>query len=238
MNRNTALLLTTSLLAACGDKDPIGYSGYKMADHFPMDGKRSWEYANAAYTFGLDVEMSETAEASGDGAEIRAFDHYHSVTGDLLMSVKWSSDSVNGVRIWGFEVYEVTAGGGGDSGDSDSGDSGAVVEMPTWTPQAYTFDPPILVASREESPGDEETTSTGGFTFVSTFTAVEPCENTWVGGENTWDCLRIEITESGGADLRILGTYWMAPRYGLSWWQMNGDSDKWVLSKADWESSD
>lgn len=233
-----SLTLVPLLLGACIDDNNTGYSGYKMADHFPMDGKRSWEYMNEAHNFKLDVEMSTSAEASGDGDEIRAFDTFHDPSGDLLMTVRWSSGSVNGVRIWGFEVYDV-GGGGEDSGQDSGGDSGeATLEYPEWTPGAYTFDPPILLADREEKPGDEQVTETGGFTFTSTFAAVEECENLWVGGENTWTCLRVDLTEASGADLRILGSYWMAPRYGLSWFELQGDTAKWILTRAEWESAD
>lgn len=225
--------LFLTLFGASCDNETIGYPGYDMPDHFPLDGKRAWEYASEQYDFKLDVEMSETAVPTGDGTEIRTFEYYHDPNGDLLMSIRWSSDPVVGIRIWGYEVYDLSDGGE-DSGGAGA-DSGGVA-LPDWAAESYTFDPPILLSDRQEKPGDVQVTSTGGFEFQATFSAVEKCENLWVGGENTWDCLRIDLVESGGASLRILGSYWMAPRYGLSWFQLNGETTPWVLTKADWEA--
>ena len=32
------------------------------------------------------------------------------------------------------------------------------------------------------------------------------------------------------------GDYWLVPRYGVAWQQTSGDSDVWVLVKANWQS--
>ena len=123
----------------------------------------------------------------------------------------------------------------GDSGDDTGGDDTGGAMGPA---EAVVFDPPIQVGERDHLPQESIVTETTGGTWTSTFESTEPCPNNWVAGDNTWDCLRFVLDDGDGdstTGAKVAGTYWIAPRYGMSWFQLTGDADKWILNRAEWE---
>ncbi len=220
------MLASLALLGCSGSS--YTYGGYKLYDHFPLDGKRSWEYASddTSVDYKLEVVMSETT-VMVDEIEVHEFQHFNSETGDQLLSVQWSSDSVYGILIHGYQTF---APGGGGGGGSDTGDTGGPAAMP----EAVSFDNPVTFADPQMAPGETVSTSAGGWDFESTFDAVEPCENHWVGDD--WqECIKITLE---GGDAPFAGEYWIVPRYGIAWQHTSDDSDKWVLVRAQWEATD
>lgn len=233
--------LTMGLLAtlvACEPNAP-GYAGYDMVDHFPLDGSsREWIYSNDGADHKLFVEMAASTTV-GD-VDVKTLEYWQTDPSNnqpstLLYSIDWVSDPIVGVQIHGYTWYSdpVEQGDTGDTGTSDTSGGEADSE-----PQSMTFDPPIQIASRRMVPGDSEVTETGGTTFTSTFESAPDCANDWVSGDNTWTCVHI-ILDDGDGDIStgipVAGEFWSAPRYGLSWFQLTGDADKWVLAKAVWE---
>ena len=227
---------------ACTGSDQYGYAGYDMVDHFPLDGERAWIYTNGDVPdWKLEVQKSDEFVQEGD-TSVYTFEYWqtdpNNVPANLLMTIDFSSDSYNGVQIHGYEVIgepqEWGDSGGADSGDSgDSGGARGPAEL-------VEFDPPVLLAERRMAPGEFVETSTGGSTWTSTFKFQEACPNNWISGDNEWNCLYIELDDGDGdldAGSAVSGRYWIAPRYGMSWFQLAGDTDKWILARAEWAAS-
>ena len=234
-----ALILLPALgLVGC-DGDYY-YGGYQIYDHFPLDGQRSWEYANndLSVTDHLEVRMLDTT-VEQDGITVHEFQHFNDTTGDQILSVQWSSASTSGVQIHGYQTFDTGGGGGPGGGGDDTGgeDTGSA---PPYPADLVSFDPPILFADSEMAPDESVESSGGGWDFTSTFESVDPCPNHWVGDE--WEtCLRIRIDDGDGDDTTgapFAGTYWLVPRYGIAWQQTTGDTDTWVLVRAEWASDD
>lgn len=223
------------LLALGCDGDNYGYAGFDMVDHFPLDGKRQWRYSNSAYDYNLEVEMLDETEVVND-LIVHTFEYYSEANGNLLWDMRFSSDTINGIQVYGYTVYSEDGGGGdtGDTGGQDSGDTGGA----KGPEESMTFDPPVMLAEDQMVPGDTVTTESGGVNFVSTFHYQVECPNDWISGENTWKCLYVTVDDGDGDDLtgpKVAGSYWIAPRYGMSWFQQSGDTDKWVLGEAEWQ---
>lgn len=218
------------LAFACNGDDNFVYSGFDMVDHFPMDGKtRTWRYSNSAYQYNLDVEMVGETEVIG-GQTVHTFEYYSAANGNLLWDTKYSADTINGVHIYSYTVYSED-GGGQDTGTDDTGNPGGPEE-------SMTFDPPLQLAEDQMVPGASVVTDTGGLTWTATLQGQVECPNDWVSGERTWKCLYVTLDDGDGDDLtgpKVAGHYWLAPRYGMSWFQQSGDTDKWVLGEAYWE---
>jgi len=194
-----------------------GYSGYQIDDHFPLDGQRSWEYASDDHTvdYTLEVEMSE-ATTTNDGSTVREFTFFNMKSAAAVLTMGWSSDSSDGVRIHNIRTYA-------DSSDTSRHDSG------------YDFaDSPIIFAEPEMAPGDFVVSGPDGWTFTSTFEAVEPCHNHWTGEE--WnECLRFHLDDDG-ANTPFAGDYWLVTRYGIAMMALDGEPDLWRLRLARWEA--
>lgn len=224
---------------ACTGSDQYGYAGYDMVDHFPLDGERAWIYSNADVPdWNLEVQMSDDT-VSTDDTTIHTFEYWqtdpNNVPANLLMTIDFSSDDFNGVQIHGYEVIGEPQEWNTDSGDS--GDSGGAGNGPA---ELVTFDPPLVLAEKRMAPGDSVETTTNGTTWVSTFKFQEACPNNWISGDNEWNCLYVEL-DDGDGDIEsgntVSGRYWLAPRYGMSWFQLAGDTDKWILARAEWAAS-
>jgi hypothetical protein len=225
----TALLLFGStMLTQVGCEPEYTYVGYQMFDHMPLDADRIWTYANDGDAgYDLAIHKAETPAIRAD-QDIFIFEHANAETGDLLMEVQWSSDSLYGVLIHGYTTYTTAAGGTGDSGDT--GGTGGVATVG----ETVAYDPPVTFAQGRMAPGDSEETVTGGMTFTTTFPYTEACPNHWTQDWN--ECLRIELDDGDGDDTAgsaIAGTYWLVTRYGIAWFEPTGAPDKWVLKKHD-----
>jgi len=232
----TALILTLG----CDDGGQYGYAGYDMVDHFPLDGERSWTYTNDDVEWKLIVEMTDD-KVQVEDTTVRTFEYWQSDSlgqkATLLMTASFSSDTYDGVQIHGYEVISDpvewdTANPGDDTGSG--GDTGTTGFGPA---ELVEFDPPLVLADAKMAPGDTVETTTSGGTWTSEFKYQEECPNNWIAGENTWSCLYIELDDGDGdldSGAKVGGRYWIAPRYGMSWFQFAGDSSKWVLARAEW----
>lgn len=231
----SAPALAFLLLAACSGSS-FNYDGEPIAEYFPLDGQRWWEYRQcAAYDTGTPVNTQVysfydatgcTAPAEGllrtekypevqkqGSVEIVTLNTYReSADGSStpVYSVKWSSDNSKGLRIYGWA--DLTTG----------------VET--------TYDPPIQAAAYKMNVGDEVETTTGGFSFVGRFEDTRTdCPNNWSG---LWDqCVHITIS-ADGASAPFLGDYWIGASYGTTAFKAAGESDVWVLDDADWQANE
>ncbi len=90
-------------LFACAADLPL-YDGYDMADHFPLDGDRRWDYANddTSVDHRLDVVLSDTI-VERDDVRIQELSYRSSSDDEQLLAVQWSSDTAYGVLIHGYE---------------------------------------------------------------------------------------------------------------------------------------
>jgi hypothetical protein len=182
-----------------------------MHNQFPMDGDREWQYLNDddGVEFPMRVEKLSTPRMV-DNITVYTFEYYNEESGDIVRSVEWSSDSINGVLIHAYTNHE----GGGEP---------------------VEFDPPIQFADEEMAPGQCAITETGGYTFTSTLVVSEPCPNHYVPD---WEaCLKMTLDDGDGDDsagAMVAGEYWLVPSYGTAWFRMTPDSDNWRLWKHDW----
>lgn len=170
MNRRVLALAGLGGLAACTGEPRYQYQGYQVYEHFPLDGDRNWKYSqdDKKVKWLLEVDKVQPSEVVGDH-EIVTLDYSRGDTGDLLYSVKWSSDSSDGVLIHAF-----TETGGED----------------------VTFDPPIVFGGYQMASGDSVSTSTNEGDYTATFVAIEGCPNHWV---SDWDCIHISLEGTGRA---------------------------------------
>ena len=206
------LCASAALNAGC-DQD-IVYVGYNVVDHFPLDGDpREWEYDSFDETIDWTLLVEKQGSIQQSGASVVSLELGNDDTADLYWEVQWSSDSSNGVRIHGFtDIY-----GGGDE---------------------VSFSPPIQFAEKQMVPEDVITTDSGGYTWTSTFQGVEGCETYWVPGWSGEECLVFELDDGDGLPETngvIVGSYWLVPRYGPAWLDLDAYEGVWNLSGFDWE---
>ena len=210
----TTLLLTS--LAAAGCEPDYLINGYDMPDHFPLDGSvRVWEYAStdSAVLGGLNVEKAGSVVQ--DDVEVVTLEHWtvsENESEDLAWEVQWSSDDVDGVRIHGYRN--------------------------ALTDEEVTFDPPVQFTERNEVPGDQVVTSSGGFNWTATFEGVDGCATYWVQDWENAECLIINLDDGDGSPETngvIVGSYWLVPRYGTAWMEVDAYDTLWSLANHQWE---
>jgi len=222
-----ALIMVSTLAPSCGGSK-YDYAGYQTHKYFPLDGTtRNWTYYSEDTTYLMYVDMLTPLEQVGSTA-IATLEYSQVDPYKLLWSVKWSSNSTDGIQIHGY-LIEGTAEveDSGDAGD-DTGGTDTTAEIGTWV----TFDPPIQFSQYQMAPGDSVTTSTGGVTYTSTLDSVEECPNNWVA--DPWTCL--VFTLEGDDALPFVGSWSMATDYGVSQFQPASKSGTpWVLTEANWK---
>ena len=230
MRTRFALLLAP--LTACAGSS-YTYDGEPIAEYFPLDGQRWWEYRQCAqYDSGTPVDSSVYSfydptgcnapedgvlrtekfpeTQSNNGIVTVQLDTYR-ISGDgsstPVYSVKWSSDNSKGIRVYSW------------------------TDLTTGAVTAY--DPPIQFAAHQMNVGDSTQTTTGGATFTTLFEGVRAdCPNNWSG---VWDeCMHLQVS-SDGPDAPFLGDYYIGASYGLAAFLPAGESDVWVLDDADWQ---
>ena len=152
-------------ILACGDGAQTQYTGYTPHKYMPLDGNRTWRYGNDGMSFELSVEKVDAQLV--DTTEIVTLEYAKHEPYELLATIDWSSDSIDGILIHG---YTLTNQGG------------------------MEFDTPVAFADYRMVPGASIETTTNDITFTSNFIAVEKCPNDWVSEENTWDCLHFDIS--------------------------------------------
>ena len=202
----TPLLLTAALMGCSGSS--FQYAGHDVYKYYPLDGNRAWEYASVDEDWLLEVnKVSPTSTV--DDVEVITLEYSIKDPYSLLYSVDWSSGSADGVMIHGYGIE------GGES---------------------LSFETPIQFAEHEMVSGEANTTDTDGYSFTSTFVAVETCYNHWTTDD--WQCLHFEVTEASDANLPFLGEYWIATRWGTSAMLSQGDENEWILTQGSYSSGD
>ncbi len=233
--RHIITIAVSSLALSCGGAK-YDYAGYQTYKYFPLDGKtRAWEYYSDDSSYLLQVDMLDPQELAGS-TSIATLEYAQMAPYKLLWSIKWSSDSSDGIRIHGYlmegtmddpDEGDDTGGAGDDTGGAgdDTGGPEVNVELGTWV----SFDPPIQFSEYQMAPGDSVTTSTGGISFTSTLVSVEKCPNNWV--PDPWDCLVFSL--DGPSDLPFVGSWSLATDWGTSQFQPSLKSGTpWVLTDA------
>lgn len=196
------------------------YSGYWASNHFPIEDNWVWEYTNEGEDFLLRAETTNR-EASG-ATEIVTIDYSNRETGNLLYSIKWSSDKTDGVQIHGYYVAEPFSGSDDDGGDDEDTGSTVDVTIGEWV----LFNPPVALADRQAEAGDTLSTSTGGATYEAFFEAYEDCPNLYA---TDWRCMKVTITSDDDGAAPFEGTWHWAAEYGTSLFQPAGNDFPWKL---------
>ena len=200
------LLLVPALLGCNGSS--FQYAGHDVYKYYPLDGNRTWEYANVDEDWLLEVNKVSPTAIVND-TEVITLEYSIKDPYLLLYAVDWSSGSADGVMIHGYSIE------GGES---------------------LSFETPIEFAEHEMVTGESNTTETDGYTFTSSFLSVETCYNHWTTDD--WQCLHFEVTEEGGAELPFLGEYWIATRWGSSAILAQGDENEWILTQGSYSSGE
>lgn len=201
-----------TLLAACGTTTGT-YQGYAIDDFFPLDGERTWEYSQLQEDIVWKLRVEKVSQTLRKGStEVVTLEYYNDETGDLLYTIDWSSDSSDGVQVWGYS-------------DEATGDS-------------VSYDPPVGISNRYMNTGEFAETTTDGRTFTSTFEGVESCPNDW---RTDWECVHMSVDDGDDDDTTgppFAGDWWLATSYGASRFVTTGYTDAWVLYTATFESGD
>ncbi len=210
------LVATLPLVMLIACDGAITTSPLRIANYFPFDGERTWEFTNTDEAIEhrlyavLDPEPLE-----GDGAPIHRIS-YSECPGSgecddttLVREIHWSNDSVEGIQIWGYET---------PSGKVD-------------------FDPPIFLSFAHMDPGESAVTTTGGADWTGTFHGLDTCPVTWT---TQWgdSCLRFSLEGGSGADAEHLaGEYWAITQYNVVAIDLDAEPGIWQLSYATWEGN-
>jgi len=218
--RNVLIALT---LTSCGTP-AYQYAGYRTYEHFPLDGNRAWEYKNQNQDFLMMVEKMPDPAAQGS-KRIHTLRYAQKDPYRLMYSIKWSSDSTDGVEIHGYSVEDVVTGG-----DDEADDTGMASDSTGG--QWVDFVPPMQVTEYQMAPGDSVESSGAGVNYTTTFETMEGCPNDW---RDDWDCMKVVITSSDENDVApFVGTWHWATRYGTSLFQAPNQDFPWTLLVADW----
>lgn len=212
-------LLTLVSTVGCGSA-AYTYSGYWASDHFPLGDDWVWEYSSEAEDFLLQVETTNR-ETSG-GIEVVTLDYTHRDTGNLLYSIKWSSNNSDGIQIHGYYTAEPFSGQDDDDGGDDDTGSATDASIGEWV----LFNPPVEVLGGQAKPGDALTTTTGGVTYEASFDTYEDCPNLYV---SDWRCMKVIITSDDDGAAPFEGTWHWAAEYGTSLFQPEGTDFPWKL---------
>ena len=229
-------LITSGSLAvtACGTPD-YQYAGFRTYEHFPLDGsEREWVYKHQDKDFLMEVIKLPNPEAMGS-KRIHTLQYWNE-SNRLMYSIKWSSDSTDGVEIHGYRVEENTVGDG--SGGDGSGENGGNGSMDTGAPSANVvtgqwveFSPPLQLTEFQMAPGESVVSSGGGVDYTTTFETMESCPNDW---RADWECMKIVIESSEAEPAPFVGTWHWATRFGTSLFQPQGEDNPWTLVRAEY----
>ncbi len=212
----TTVALALVLLSGCGNNENFTYGGTVLWEMFPFDGTRTWEYIND------DTELSWTMVGTMTSSEPENENDFSVYTveytkhcvgaddtcveGELVRSIRWSSDAVSGVHIHTWAEGEST----------------------------LQLDPPIRLAASEGEIKDTQLTHSAGFNWTTTFEAFEECPvRMTVDWPN---CGRFHIDDGDGdplTGLGLVGSYWAVRGAGITGLELSGDLPRWQLLKND-----
>ena len=214
-----SFLLVLPLLAACGSPQEPESAPTPVWDNFPFDGSRTWEFVNT------DATVPYKLVAHSDGIPDEAFEGHNvypvtystdCVTGDcedeLLRTIWWSSDIVDGVLIHAYEEG-------------------------SWSP---TYEPPLRLSPPDSTFDTPIETITDGFEWTSRLEAFEHCPvhmNTDWGP----DCARF-VVEDGDDEAwtneGLTGTWWAIKGVGVVAFELEGETGRWQLSGFECEPTE
>jgi hypothetical protein len=221
----TSLLVFTALgMSACGEPQ-YKYAGYRTYEHFPLDGERYWSYQSSSQEHMLDVSI-ESTETQGNKS-IKTLRYVNASLDSLMYSIKWSSDSRDGIQIHGYMLEDVPDSSGGD--DTGLG-SDAIVGV--WV----NFSPALDITEHQMEPGSEVESEGNGVNYTSTFAAVETCANNWA--DKNWECIKVVIESDEAEPAPFVGTWHWATEFGTSLFQPHGAETPWMLTDFDWDHAD
>ena len=217
-------------MTACGTPD-YQYAGFRTYDHFPLDGMtREWTYKHPEKDFLMHVEKMENPATLGP-KKIHTLLYAQEDPYRLLYSIKWSSDSTDGVEIHGYMVEENANlgdnGGGDDGGATDTGMVGEDVVTGQWV----EFSQPLQLTEFQMAPGEVVVSSGGGVDYTTTFETMEGCPNDW---RADWECMKIVVESSEVNPAPFVGTWHWATRFGTSLFQPQGENSPWTLVTAEY----
>lgn len=208
MNLTSTLLLS---FVACSGAQPI-LGGTPVWDLFPFDGERTWEYTSTDLELPYKLVAESILEPEKKGTmNVYTVNYWTEcvgnsdtcVDGDIIRSVKWSSDVIDGVFLHAYDV-----------GD------GFVV-----------FDPPVQLALKEMLRDDSVDTQTDGTLWTSTFNGITDCPEALT--TDWPECGELELTVDSGDGIPLAGKYWATKGNGLAGMELAGENGQWQLSSID-----
>jgi hypothetical protein len=212
--RRATLVMALCFGAGC-DGQTISYTGYYMADFFPLDGtERSWEYGN------IDVELDYklVSELDIEGSELSEDQRYRifnlSTRAECLPNV---DDCGAG---WKYD-YKIAASRG--LGVTLHG-----YQLPGADP--VVFESPIRLADVQMKSGDSrESGEVDGHTWTTTFMGVNSdCDQTM---PVDWKCGQL-VLESDPPGHWLAGTWWAAAGYNVVAFERTNDPGKWRVTDS------
>lgn len=208
--RHAPLAAIALLMVGCTGST-YGYAGFNTYDYFAIDGNRDWKYVQDDNSVKWRLEVEKGSPRAVGDYTVYTFDYSIFDPAELLYSIDWSADSLDGIQIFGFTVE------GGES---------------------VTFSQPLQVSEAQMAPGDFLEQSVDGFNFTSTFSAKETCPNDWVTDD--WDCLRFTISDGVDDESSppFVGDWWFAADWGASRFNVPSHTSDWVLAEANWSAEE
>ena len=213
--------MITLVLLACTPSTTT-YKGINIYNYMPLDGQRSWSYSNAEAAESEDtaangswtIDVEKISEEQVDMTKLNTLEYkenYQGEEGASLFKITWSSDSMDGIVIHGYEI----------SGE-----------------EAVLIDPPLQVTVPQGYPDNSIETSTNVGDFTTTFQGIESCPNRWVSeDDDPWECAHLTI--EGPDSAPFIGDWWTANTWAVSIFNLSSgplSSDQnWVLTNTDWE---
>ena len=213
--------MITFALLACTPPTTT-YKGINIYNYMPLDGQRDWTYTNEETSNSEDTASSswninviKILEEQADMTKLATLE-YKETTEDeeeiSLFKITWSSDSMDGIVIHGYEL---------------AGEDAVIIE------------PPIQIAEPQGYPENSIETSTNIGDFTTTFQGIEACPNRWVSeDDDPWECAHLIIEGPAGAP--FIGDWWTANTWGVSIFNLSSgplsSSQNWVLTYTDWKS--
>lgn len=198
------------LLAAC---EPVYDDDvHDSTDYFPLDGStRVASYRAVAGGMDWTLELTKAETTTVDGVEVVTLEYFDATASDLLWQLRWSSDSVHGVRVHGFTDVQAD--------------------------EEVVFDQPVVLVERGVQ-AQPVVTETNGFTFTASAGTYEGCETYWVPSWADERCLVVSLSDADGLpDTHgiITGEYRLLPSYGPAWLDLDAFEDTWWMSDFEWE---
>ena len=189
----------------------------------PLDGQRSWSYANEESINSEDTGTSSSwntdvvkiSEERVDNMDLATLEYQEDSgsgeEGTPLFRVTWSSDSMNGIIIHGYEI---------------------IGEEPV------VLDPHVQITTAQSFTESTIETSTNVGDFTATFEGIEVCPNRWVSeNDEPWECAHLNI--QGPDSAPFIGDWWTANTWGTSIFNLSSgplsSNQSWVLTNTDWE---